>query len=348
MEIEIEKVDNEKNEWENYIVSKHNSSFVDHFAWRKTIENVYGHKHYWYQAKVNDRIKGVLALTLNQHPLFGTYLATAPFGSHGGFYADTNQVAQQLLKKAEELRVTMKAKYVNIRQLEATISLPLNWQDSPIYSSFRIPVQHTAEWIYHNQLSKNVRKQVRNSQKQGYIFKYGSENLLDDFWYIIRRSMKHLGSPYHKKNFLKTIIDQFGDKVEIFVIYSKKGFPLSARFAIRHNDTLSILHGGMIRENQSIYAGVFAYWNLIELCASRHIRWIDLGRSLIGSSQEFFKNKFKPEQIQLKYWYNLNDNSFLPNLNQNNAKYDIPRKLWKYIPLPIQAYIGPYFIKGIL
>jgi hypothetical protein len=35
-------------------------------------------------------------------------------------------------------------------------------------------------------------------------------------------------------------------------------------------------------------------------------------------------------------------------LNQNNAKYALPRKIWGKMPIFVQTYLGPHLIKGIL
>ena len=50
------KIDNKK-EWEQYINSKADTTFVDCWAWRKLAEKVYKLSQFWYMAKNNGKIE---------------------------------------------------------------------------------------------------------------------------------------------------------------------------------------------------------------------------------------------------------------------------------------------------
>jgi hypothetical protein len=131
-------------------------------------------------------------------------------------------------------------------------------------------------------------------------------------------------------------------------VYDSSNNPLASFLCIHHRNTLSPVHGGRIRQKNHSYVGVFLYWSVIELCCSSGIQLLDLGRSLVDSPNEHFKKKFEPEVGSLAYWYHISDNKPLPNLNQRNPKYKIPRMLWRFVPLRLQGYVGPYLIKGLL
>jgi serine/alanine adding enzyme len=349
MSIQIDLINQDhRPEWEEYINSIEHSSFVDYFAWREAIEKVYGLKHYWYTAKAAGDIKGILALTLTKHPIFGTYLSTAPFGSRGGFYAENETVENALLRRAEELRRELNVKYILIRHLQGDKSPPTGWYQNPIYNSSRIPLQNDPDSMLKNHMKSDARNQIKKSLKREYNYSLGSRELLDDFWYVMIRSMKYLGSPYHSKEFLITLFDLFGDNLKIIVVYNKNHMPLAAASIFRHNKTISPLHAGILRKNDASYIGVYLYWSMIELYCPERMNWLDLGRSLVNSSQEHFKKKFNPIQEKLAYWFILAKKKTVPNLNQSNPMYDIPRKLWGIMPLPVQKTVGPYLIKGIL
>lgn len=349
MDVVIEPIEfNRKNEWEKYIASKEVATYVDYFSWREAIETVYGLKNYWYAAKIEGKVEGILALTLTRHPLFGSYLTTAPFGSRGGFYANNNTVYNALLNKAEELRKKLQVQYVLIRHLDGDITPPAGWRQSPIYRSFRVRTNMDAQSMLYDIITRKARNQIKKSLKSGYKLKYGSEELFEHTWYVIIRGMKYLGSPYHSKRFLKAILNAFADNVKFAVVYDHLENPLASFLCIHHNNTLSPVHGGFIRKDGDSYVGVFLYWSIIEVCCAQGIQWLDLGRSLINSPNEHFKEKYQPVQENLAYWYNMPDNKPLPNINQNNPKYKIPRVLWSWLPLSVQTYVGPHVIKGIL
>ena len=80
-------------EWEKYLHSRSYTTISDCWVWRKIVEKSYNLPHYWFAAKNDGKIKGVLALTLTKNPIFGKYLATAPFCTHGGFYFETKKAS---------------------------------------------------------------------------------------------------------------------------------------------------------------------------------------------------------------------------------------------------------------
>jgi len=350
MELLIEEVNTaNKDEWEGYVETREDASYVDYFNWRNAVEETYGLKHYWYVAKTDYEIRGVLGLTFTKHPVFGSYLATAPFGSRGGFYAETIPVRDALLSKAERLKQELNADYVLIRHLDKGEKPPADWRQSPVYISSRINTKTDACTILFDKLKSDSRNQIKKSLKKEYSYVFGSmEELFEDAWYVLIRSMKNLGSPYHSKKFLKMLCTLFGDAAKLGVVYCQNKNPLAALFCIRHNRTLSPVHAGILQREKHPYAGVFLYWSTIDICCTGDIDWLDLGRSLMNSPQAHFKNKFSPINESMGYWYYLPENRPVPNLNQSNPKYDIPRKLWTLMPLGLQTYIGPWLIKGVL
>jgi len=338
-----------KDEWERYIEKREDTSYVDYFNWRDAIEKTYGLKHYWYLAKNNGEIQGALALTFTKHPVFGSYLTTAPFGSRGGFYAETTEAHDALISKAQDVKQELNVDYVLIRHLDMGKKPPAGWRQSPIYISTRINTKTDACTILFDKLKSDSRNQIKKSLKKGYSYVFGSaEELFEDAWYVLIRSMKILGSPYHSKEFLKKLCTLFGAAAKFAVVYDMNKNPLAAFLCIQHNRTLSPVHGGIIKKKEHPYAGVFLYWSTIDICCAGDKDWLDLGRSLINSPQEHFKNKFSPINETMGYWYYLPESRPVPNINQSNPNYDIPRKLWSRMPLRLQTYLGPWFIKGVL
>ena len=123
------------NEWEKYEKSLDKSTFVDNWTWRKVIEKVYKLSNYWYLAKNDNKIEGLLALTLTKHPIFGTYLVTAPFANQGGFYADSETAFNTLLCKAKTIQRELNTRYVNIRHLDGGMNPPNGWQQDAVYAT---------------------------------------------------------------------------------------------------------------------------------------------------------------------------------------------------------------------
>ena len=131
--------------WDDYIHRRSDSTFTDTSAWKKIIKEVYNLEHYWFLVKSENDILGCMALTLAKNPLFGRYLATAPFGNYGGFYYETGEAYKLLINKAEELKISLRAKYVLIRKHDNGESFPERWMKDSNYSSFMIKLQDSPE-----------------------------------------------------------------------------------------------------------------------------------------------------------------------------------------------------------
>jgi len=349
MTLRVEEVGNDnKNEWEAYINQRNDTTFVDSWAWREVLEKVYRFRHYWYVAKDNGNIKGALALTLTRHPIFGNYLVSAPFASQGGFYADSAYTAQTLLEKATEILRGLRAGYVNVRQFDGEMPLTGEWQLVVLYATYQMYLGTDPDRFIKEHLRSKTRNEVSKALKNRLKIKFGMLNLFEDFWYVISRSMKELGSPYHSKKYLETILDKFGNRAEFAVAYCETGEPIGGSLLMHHCDTTTLLHANILRKHRNKYAGEFLYWSVIAECCRRGIRCFDMGRSLIGSKNEHFKMKWRPIRQPLAYWYHLAPGIPLPSLNQANPKFQLAIKMWQRLPLWIHRVIGPHLISGIL
>ncbi len=349
MSLTIEEVNrNNRKGYEQYILSREDTTFVDCWEWREVVEKVYRLPHFWYIAKENGKVTGTLSLTLSKHPIFGRYLVTAPFANQGGFYADSESAFQSLLNKTTELQYQLRARYTLIRHLNGNLNPPDSWQQDPSYATYHLPLNTDPEVFLRKHLRSKERNQISKSMTHGLKVKFGRMELLDDFWYVISHSMKELGSPYHPKCYLETLMDILKLKTEIAILYTKDYKPVGGSLLIYHNKTVVQLFATFLKRFRYLTAGDYLYWSVIDECSRRGIKWLDMGRSLVGSGNEHFKMKWRPIRHELAYWYKLSPGSRLPNLNQDNPKFRLIIKTWQRMPLSLIRLVGPKLISGIL
>jgi FemAB-related protein (PEP-CTERM system-associated) len=334
--------------WKKYINKRVDSTFVDTIEWKTIIEKVYGLHSYWYLAERNGIVEGILALTLANHPIFGKYLATAPFGSVGGFYYDTKEAGEVLLKRAEELNRKLRTKYVLIRKYNDAGNPPSGWVNDPIYSSYMVNITDHTDNYYRNTLSRKTRACIRDSKRKGLFSRFGHFELLDDFWFVILRAMKELGSPYHSRAYLESILKIFGDKVSVNVLYTRDKLPCAAGLSIFHNDQVDFVYGPILNKYRSLNIGEYLYWSIIDENFKKGYRKINLGRSLDGSGNEQFKLKWRPSVHKMANWYYFSGNTKFPGLNQYNKKLKPAVALWSHLPVWFHELMGPYFISGVI
>ena len=348
-DLQIEEVnESNKSEWEHYVDSNNKTTFVDSWAWRELVSSVYRLPHFWYMAKNRGKIEGILGLTLSRHPILGKYLATAPFGSQGGFYADSERAFHALFTKAGEIHDQCGAKYTVIRHLESELPPPEGWVQCPTYSVCQLPLIEDIDYFNNKHLRQKERKPIKKGLRSGFRVQFGKSELLDDFWHVISLNMKNLGSPYHSKKYLITLMHILGEQAEIATLYSKDNQPAAASLILYHNDTAILLHSHALKEYRIMRPADLMWWFIICECYRKGIKCLDLGRSIVGSGNERFKMKFRPIRKTLASWYRLSPGTSLPHLNQDNPRYQLPIKIWRRTPLWLTSLIGPNLMSGIL
>jgi FemAB-related protein (PEP-CTERM system-associated) len=321
-------------------------SFVGLDPWMKFVHNLYGFPVYRIASQLNNEVVGWLALVRVQHPVFGDYLTTSPFGSYGGFAYSSIASREALLNKARVLANDLGVEYVNIRFGAGEEVPPEGWIQHPIYATYRadlLPDPDKLMSVY----SSGHRNHIRKSLKKGFSIKFGHIDLLDDVYEGLTRSMHELGSPYHNKSYLRAMAESLGDALEFAVVYSSHTQLAGAGVFIFQGDTVTNLHANILRRFRSDYAGEFLYWSMVERYCKKGCKVFDLGRSLIGSGNEVFKMKWKPRKQMLAYWYALMPGHALPELNQKNPKFQLAISIWKHMPSFAVRLLGPFFIKGL-
>jgi len=322
------------------------AGFIGLDSWMKFVEKVYSFPIYRLVAKMDGNISGLLALTRVKHPIFGDYLATAPFGSYGGFAFSSIESRDALLDQAKVLAKDLGVEYINIRFEAGEMTPPDGWIQHPAYATYRADLSSDPDVLL-SSYSSDHRNHIRKSLKKGFAVKFGHLDLLDDAYEALARSMHELGSPYHAKNYLRTMAESLGNTLEFAVIYGPRGEFAGAGVFIFQGKVATNLHANILHRFRSDYAGEFLYWSVIKRYCQKGFQVFDMGRSLIGSGNEVFKSKWKPRKQLLAYWYSLHEDINVPEPNQKNPKFQIAIWTWKHLPAFVVRPLGPFLIKGL-
>src|ERR1700690_2213620 len=265
-------------------------------SWTKFVSNVYGLSSYRLVAEENGEVLGLLALVHIKHFIFGNYLTTAPFASYGGFAFSSQEVRDALLEKARVLGRDLEADYVNVRFDLGESIPPEGWVQDPVYSTYRANLSSDAAAMLATYNSDH-RNHIRKSLKKDFNIKFGHLDLLDDAYECLAHSMHELGSPYHSKVYLRRMAESLGLTLEFAVIYAGlRGELAGAGVFILQGNVVTNLHANILRKFRSDYAGEFLYWSVITRYGKKGFSIFDIGRSLLGSSNETFKMKWNPHK----------------------------------------------------
>ncbi len=316
-------------------------------SWTGLVREIYGYETHRFEAVKNNEVTGILALTHVQHPIFGNYLATSPFGSFGGFAFSSAEAQDSLLKEAQKLADDLNVDYAVVRFIEDDNAPLSTWIQNPIYSTYLIDLPSNPEDLMQT-FGHQHRKHTRQSLRKGFKVQFGHLELLDETYEALARSMHELGSPYHSKKYLRTMASLLGENLEFAVIKDGKDSLVGSAVLAYHGTTATNLHANILQKYRSDYAGECLYWNILEHYIQKGIKICDMGRSLNGSGNETFKFKWKPRKIPLAYWYYLPKGGHIPELNQKSPKFQFAIWLWKRLPTFAVRMLGPHLIRGIV
>jgi FemAB-related protein (PEP-CTERM system-associated) len=321
-------------------------SYVGIDSWMNFVHEIYGHPIHRFVVTDGDTPLGALSLTEVKHPVFGHYLATAPFGSFGGFAYKNDQARDLLLDEARRLAEELNVEHVSLRFASASHP-PDGWIQHPVYSSYLIDLPADPNDLI-KRFSSDHRNHIRKSLKKGQSIRFGHLDLLDDAYESIARSMHELGSPYHAKRYLRQMAERLGDTLQFAVTYDAQGRITGGGVFIHQGKTIFNLHANVLRFARSSYSGEFLYWSVIEHAIQNGFSTFDLGRSLIGSGNDIFKTKWAPRKETLAYWYWLAPGHDVPSMNQKSPKFQLAIAVWKHLPAFIVRPLGPYLIRGLV
>ncbi|HRQ22652.1 MAG TPA: GNAT family N-acetyltransferase, partial [Anaerolineales bacterium] len=276
-------------------------SYIGIDSWMNFVHEIYGHPIHRFAVMHGDTPLGALSLAEVRHPVFGHYLATAPFGSYGGFAYKNDEARNLLLDEARRLAEELKVDYVSLR-FESASPPPDDWVQHPVYSSYLIDLPADPNDLM-KRFSSDHRNHIRKSFKKGFSIRFGHLDLLDDAYEAVAQSMHELGSPYHAKRYLRQMAERLGDALQFAVTYDAKGKITGGGVFIHQHKTIFNLHANVLRFARSSYSGEFLYWSVIEHAIQKGFSTFDLGRSLIGSGNDAFKTKWAPRKETLAYWY---------------------------------------------
>jgi FemAB-related protein (PEP-CTERM system-associated) len=328
--------------WDQYVKNHPQSSLYHFSAWQPLFQKVYKLRGV-YLAKVDSQsnITGILPLLQQKSTLFGNHLLSLPFFiNYAGVLADDDQSRTDLLEAAVKQAKQLGAERVELRGIEAQET---DWQcrDSKICMHLALP--ETSEELW-KALGAKRRSQVNRPERENIEIIHGGRECVDDFYEVIARNMKDLGSPVHAKSLYYEICETFPENTHI-VLIKKDGVAAAAAFLIGYKEMLEIPWASSLREYNPIGVNMRLYWEVLKYAIDHGYRTFDFGRSSKDSGTYRFKKQWGAEPVQC-YWYNWSESGDDGSeLSNDNPKFQLAIKIWQRMPLQVTKILGPKLVK---
>jgi serine/alanine adding enzyme len=327
--------------WDAFVASATGASNYHRWIWRQVMEETFGHRSY-YLAAGNGAIDGVLPLVFIESRLFGNFLVSVPFFSHGGVVAASEAARTVLLKTAAQLAQELGARHLELRQ-------DAEFQTDFIHTTPKItvevPLPGTVRELW-QRFSPKLRKRIRAGRKHGLRAEWGGEYALAAFYQVFATNMRNLGTPVYPRDWFANIRRHQPATTELLILRNEQQ-PVAAAFLIRNGDTMELPWAASTPEARRIFSPLVLYCSLLEHAIETGCRSVDLGRCTPGSGNHRFKQHWGTRERQLHWYYWLAPGAALPALRPNNLRYRLAARLWKHMPLAVANCLGPWIVRSL-
>ena len=280
-------------------------------------------------------------------PIWGrAKISTGAYGTGGGILCSKKYIEETTIKQLRNLLCETNAKYVLLKSRKPIFRKNQNEMiidDS--YCTFILDIRLGIDDVWEKKIKSKTRNQIRKGLKHKLKIKIGHSDLLEEFYYIISRCWRDLGTPTHKKKFYYQIIKNFGDRSKMIVIYYKDK-PVSCALMIICKNTIHHPFAATIKDYNKLSINNVLYWNIIQYAIKNGIQYFDMGRSRYNQGTYKYKLSWGAETQPLYYNYLVKDKGEIPNYTRDTI--NMATKAWKKIPVPIANFVGPTLIKGVL
>lgn len=334
--------------WDAFVSSQPTSSICHTTGWQRVIEQTWKHQQHSLYAERDGEISGVLPM-FHIKGWFGSMLLSTPNGVYGGAVANDTASHLALIDAAKSLAIETQVDYLELRDAGlnnlAPFSLPRHeFIEQNLYVSFARTITDDDEELMKS-FPRDVRRMIRQGEKQGLASSLGRAELLDEFYELYAASVRRLGTPVFPKKMFAEFLREFPDRSDILVI--RDGLrAVAAVMSFYFKDTVMPYYSGS--KPEFYHAGVnnFMYRELMRLAADRGFKRFDFGRSKLGTGACEFKRGWRMNERSLPYKFFLVRAKKMPNLNPANPKFNMMIETWKHLPLWLTKLIGPKIVRN--
>jgi serine/alanine adding enzyme len=326
--------------WQEFVGLHEECSNYHQWGWKHVIENSFGWSTFYLVAEAGGRIRGILPLVWQKSQLFGSFVTSLPFVNSGGVVAESRDAKETLLAEAIAIAKSRGAKYLELRQrFNPGLDLPTKTHKVAMV----LPVEPKSEAMW-AALPHKVRTDIRKSKKAGLVAQFGGTELLDIFYEVFAKNMRDLGTPVYGRQFFVEIFKAFPQSSYICVV-RYQGKAVAVSFLSEYRGAVEALWSSSLYEFSHLKPNMFLYWSILCFAGEKGFRTFDFGRSSIGSGTHRFKKQWGAEEVPLHWVYWVPDGAPLPELNNENPRYQVAIRIWQKLPVSLTKLIGPPIVK---
>jgi FemAB-related protein (PEP-CTERM system-associated) len=325
--------------WDAFVDGCADATLMHRWAWKRVMEEAYGHTSFFLGAVEGDRLCGVLPLTLVKSRLLGRRIVSMPFMDYGGLCTDGRADADRALAAAavdlargEE--ASLELRHVGDRPIDMPRSL------DKVTMLLRLEGDQDAQWKL---LPSERRNRIRKGLRLGLDASLHGPEAVREFHRVLAVNMRDLGSPAHARRFFDLVVDGLGESARILLVRSDHQV-IGGALLLRHRDTISIPYVSSLRRFFERCPNQVLYWEAMRFAIAEGARTLDFGRSSRGAGTFEAKRQWGAQPTQL-HWHYFPSGGGPPEDELRRLAW--AQRLWRRLPLPVTKAAGPWIRRRI-
>jgi FemAB-related protein (PEP-CTERM system-associated) len=311
-------------------------------AWLEALHLGLGHETRLLTSST-DSTPAQLPLVLVRGRLFGDFLVSLPYLNTGGVYAADSHGATDLVDQAVALADQYDVKHLELRHETPLVHPKLNAQRTDkVHMRLNLPASSSELMA---SFKSKLRSQLKKSMQHGLDVRWGSLELLPEFYAVFAHNMRDLGTPVYSRGLFAAILKAFGDRAELCVV-GLQHKPIAAAILVHGWNATEVPSASSLRQYNYLSANMFMYWHLLQRSIDRGSTVFDFGRSSLDSGTYKFKEQWGATAHPACWQYYVRRGA------PEDMRPDSPNKqrliaAWQKLPVWFTKIIGPAIVRGI-
>ena len=327
--------------WDRFVRSSPDGTPFHLTAWKRVVEEVFGHRPHYLVARSAGEIRALLPLFEVHGLRSGRCLSSVPYAVYGGICGSDTRSWAALLEAAGRLGTELRVRHVELRQLHHPLpDLPTRQP----FATFTRELDPEPE-VNLRAIPRKQRRMIRKGERGGFEARRGWESLREfhDVYAIDRR---RLGAPPFPRRLFEAIRDRFGPAAELLSVW-REGRLVAGVVSLFHEDRVLPYYGASLPEVRRLAANDYMYWELMRASCRAGYRVFDFGQSHSGTGTHAFKRHWGFEPEPISHQYVLVRSAAAPSRSPSDSSSRLAMEAWKRIPLPLTKWLGPAVIRWL-
>jgi hypothetical protein len=331
--------ENRRAEWDAYIDKNDLSIAWQRWEWHDILKRHYPHDLFPVAAFSGKQICGILPLYRLHDKGTGCSFISVPFAVAGGIVSDSADIEKTLLEYAVSLAHERNIGSIILKQYKHKVAGDLRTDDT--FFNRELSLLNGIQSVWNN-LDPLNRAMISKAENDGFSLEYPSTSIYQ-FYRILLAHHHRKGIPCVSKKWIEDLITS---SMYSLALVRVNGRPIAGTMVKTFKKTVSFPFTALGKENKLSQRAVYwLYWEMISLYAQKGFEIIHSGRIPADESVPKFRLGWGGEKNTYFYQYYPNIARATESTIKRGLKRRIAGKLWRLLPKPIAAALGPKIVR---